>query len=46
MGHTESFEIERDDPDGKGKKRSDGEAEVDAVDERAVAIFAVAGAEG
>jgi hypothetical protein len=46
VGHTESFEIERDDPDGKGKEWSDGEAEVNAVDERAVAILAMACAEG
>jgi hypothetical protein len=46
VGHSEAFEIERDDPDGKGKKGSDRETKVDAVDERAVAIFAMACAEG
>ena len=46
MGDAEALEIAGKDPDGNGEKRGDGEAEVDAVDERGVAIFAAAGTEG
>ena len=46
MGDAEALEVVGDDPDGDGKEWGDGEAEIDAVDERAMAIFAAAGAEG
>ena len=46
VSYPEAFEIERDEPDREGEQRSDGETEVDTVDERAMAIFAMASAEG
>ena len=46
VGDAEAFEIAGQDPDGNGEERGDGEAEIDAVDERGVAVFAMAGAEG
>ena len=45
MGDAEGLEIVGKNPDRDGQKRCDGKAQVDAVDERAVAVFAVAGAE-
>ena len=38
--------VEREVPDGDGEDGGEGEAEIDAVDEGAMAVFAVAGAEG
>ena len=46
VGDAEAFEVERDEPDRKGQERSDREAEVNAVEERAVAVFAASGSEG
>ena len=46
MGDAEAFEVTGNDPNGDGQEGSDGEAEIDAVDERGVAVFAMAGAEG
>ena len=46
MGDAEAFEVKRNDPNGNGEEGSDGEAEINAVDERAVAVFALASAEG
>ena len=46
MRDAEAFVVKRENPDGDGEKRGDGETKVDAVDERAVAVFATASAEG
>ena len=46
VGYTEALEIVGNDPDGNGEKRGDGEAEVDAVDQGGVAVFAAACAKG
>jgi hypothetical protein len=43
---AKAFEVERKEPDRRGEERSDGETEIDAVEKRAVAVFAVAGTEG
>ena len=46
MGDAEAFEVKRNDPNGDGEEGSDGKAEIEAVDERAVAVFALASTEG
>lgn len=46
MGNAETLEIVGQDPDRDGEERRNGEAEVDAVDERSVAVFAMTGAKG
>ena len=44
--NTHAAKIEREIPNGEGEDRGECETEVDAIDEGAVAIFAMAGAEG
>jgi len=46
VGNAEVLEVMRNDPHRNGEEGSDSEAEVDAVDQGAVAIFAMASAEG
>jgi len=46
VGEAEAFVEERNEPDGESEEGSNGNADVDPVNERAVAIFATAGAEG
>ena len=46
VGDAEAFEVKREEPDRGCEERSDKEAEVDTIEERAVAVFTAAGTEG